>query len=173
MGGRQGGEREKETKREEAQNYVGVGRRGRLKAALSLFAQAAPRRIQRKTDETDKETESSMGKGGEQGEECGGGGEREAPVPSYTWEEIQKHNLRADKWLVIERKVYNITQWVKRHPGGIRVISHYAGEDATVSALSRRRRRLLAWSKWLLLLLPARGSLSFSHLLLLETQPRG
>ncbi|XP_015684928.2 acyl-CoA 6-desaturase-like, partial [Protobothrops mucrosquamatus] len=61
----------------------------------------------------------------------GGGGEREAPIPSYTWEEIQKHNLRTDKWLVIERKVYNITQWVKRHPGGIRVISHYAGEDAT------------------------------------------
>lgn len=78
-----------------------------------------------------------MGKGGEQGEECGGGGgEREAPVPSYTWEEIQKHNLRADKWLVIERKVYNISQWAKRHPGGIRVISHYAGEDATVSALA-------------------------------------
>uniref|UniRef100_A0A8C5RW89 Cytochrome b5 heme-binding domain-containing protein n=1 Tax=Laticauda laticaudata TaxID=8630 RepID=A0A8C5RW89_LATLA len=72
-----------------------------------------------------------MGKGGEQGEEGGGGGEREAPIPAYTWEEIQKHNLRTDKWLVIERKVYNITQWVKRHPGGIRVISHYAGEDAT------------------------------------------
>lgn len=70
-----------------------------------------------------------MGKGGEQGEECS---EREAQSPSYTWEEIQKHNLRTDKWLVIERKVYNITKWVKRHPGGLRVISHYAGEDATV-----------------------------------------
>uniref|UniRef100_A0A3Q3ITL7 Cytochrome b5 heme-binding domain-containing protein n=1 Tax=Monopterus albus TaxID=43700 RepID=A0A3Q3ITL7_MONAL len=34
-------------------------------------------------------------------------------------------------WLVIDRKVYNITQWAKRHPGGFRVISHYAGEDAT------------------------------------------
>uniref|UniRef100_A0ACB8G2H9 Fatty acid desaturase 2 n=1 Tax=Sphaerodactylus townsendi TaxID=933632 RepID=A0ACB8G2H9_9SAUR len=69
-----------------------------------------------------------MGKGGEQGEESS---ERETQMPSYTWEEIQKHNLRTDKWLVIERKVYNITQWVKRHPGGLRVISHYAGEDAT------------------------------------------
>ncbi|ETE68145.1 Fatty acid desaturase 2, partial [Ophiophagus hannah] len=103
---------------------------GEARAALSPFGQAASRRIQRETDETDKETESPMGKGGEQGEECGGG-EREAPIPAYTWEEIQKHNLRTDKWLVIERKVYNITQWVKRHPGGIRVISHYAGEDAT------------------------------------------
>ncbi|NXG78036.1 FADS2 desaturase, partial [Baryphthengus martii] len=49
----------------------------------------------------------------------------------YTWEEIQKHNLRTDKWLVIERKVYNITKWANRHPGGHRVISHCAGEDAT------------------------------------------
>uniref|UniRef100_A0A8C9WXJ5 acyl-CoA (8-3)-desaturase n=1 Tax=Sander lucioperca TaxID=283035 RepID=A0A8C9WXJ5_SANLU len=49
----------------------------------------------------------------------------------YTWEEVQSHCNRNDQWLVINRKVYNITQWVKRHPGGIRVISHYAGEDAT------------------------------------------
>ncbi|KAF3854900.1 hypothetical protein F7725_022955 [Dissostichus mawsoni] len=33
--------------------------------------------------------------------------------------------------MVIDRKVYNITQWAKRHPGGSRVISHYAGEDAS------------------------------------------
>uniref|UniRef100_A0A8C7HBF6 Fatty acid desaturase 2-like n=1 Tax=Oncorhynchus kisutch TaxID=8019 RepID=A0A8C7HBF6_ONCKI len=49
----------------------------------------------------------------------------------YTWEEVQRHCHRSDQWLVIDRKVYNITQWAKRHPGGIRVISHFAGEDAT------------------------------------------
>ncbi|XP_029438123.1 acyl-CoA 6-desaturase-like [Rhinatrema bivittatum] len=65
-----------------------------------------------------------MGKGGEQGE-C----EKAAAV--YSWEEIQKHNLKTDKWLVIERKVYNISEWMRRHPGGSRVIGHYAGEDAT------------------------------------------
>lgn len=70
-----------------------------------------------------------MGKGGEQGEASGG---RAAGLAAYTWPEIQRHNLRADKWLVIERRVYDISRWVKRHPGGLRVISHYAGEDATV-----------------------------------------
>lgn len=70
-----------------------------------------------------------MGKGGNQGE---GATEREAPMPTFSWEEIQKHNLRTDKWLVIDRKVYNITKWSSRHPGGQRVIGHYAGEDATV-----------------------------------------
>ncbi|XP_051885199.1 acyl-CoA 6-desaturase isoform X3 [Pristis pectinata] len=69
-----------------------------------------------------------MGKGGEQGEEEG---ECEKKITLYTWEEIQKHNSRTDKWLVIDRKVYNITNWALKHPGGIRVISHYAGEDAT------------------------------------------
>ncbi|XP_069755362.1 acyl-CoA 6-desaturase isoform X3 [Narcine bancroftii] len=69
-----------------------------------------------------------MGKGGEKGEQEG---ECEKKITLYTWEEIQKHNSRTDKWLVIERKVYNITSWALKHPGGLRVISHYAGEDAT------------------------------------------
>ncbi|NXK04039.1 FADS2 desaturase, partial [Herpetotheres cachinnans] len=69
-----------------------------------------------------------MGKGGEKGGESG---EPEAQIRFYTWEEIQKHNLRTDKWLVIQRKVYNVTKWANRHPGGHRVISHCAGEDAT------------------------------------------
>uniref|UniRef100_A0AAR2LVX0 Cytochrome b5 heme-binding domain-containing protein n=1 Tax=Pygocentrus nattereri TaxID=42514 RepID=A0AAR2LVX0_PYGNA len=49
----------------------------------------------------------------------------------YTWEEVQKHSQRGDQWVVIERKVYNVSNWVKRHPGGHRVITHYAGEDAS------------------------------------------
>uniref|UniRef100_A0A665UBD7 acyl-CoA (8-3)-desaturase n=1 Tax=Echeneis naucrates TaxID=173247 RepID=A0A665UBD7_ECHNA len=73
----------------------------------------------------------------------GGGGRRmgagsQLTVPGggkaggvYTWEEVQQHSSRTDQWLVIDRKVYNITQWAKRHPGGLRVIGHYAGEDAT------------------------------------------
>ncbi|KAG7464276.1 hypothetical protein JOB18_015885 [Solea senegalensis] len=49
----------------------------------------------------------------------------------YTWKEVQSHSSKNDQWLVIDRKVYNTTQWSKRHPGGFRVITHYAGQDAT------------------------------------------
>ncbi|XP_054419791.1 fatty acid desaturase 2-like protein FADS2B [Pteronotus mesoamericanus] len=49
----------------------------------------------------------------------------------YSWQEIQRHNQEADQWLVINRKVYNVTGWADRHPGGRRVLNHYAGEDAT------------------------------------------
>nr|AFZ87278.1 delta-6 fatty acyl desaturase [Lateolabrax japonicus] len=70
-----------------------------------------------------------MGGGGQLTEPGEPGGGRAAGV--YTWEEVQSHRSRNDQWLVIDRKVYNITQWAKRHPGGLRVISHYSGEDAT------------------------------------------
>ncbi|XP_071260641.1 acyl-CoA Delta-6 desaturase-like [Salvelinus alpinus] len=79
-----------------------------------------------------------MGGGGQQTESSepakgdrGGGGGGRGGSAVYTWEEVQRHSHRGDQWLVIDRKVYNITQWAKRHPGGIRVISHFAGEDAT------------------------------------------
>ncbi|XP_062053408.1 fatty acid desaturase 2-like protein FADS2B [Lepus europaeus] len=49
----------------------------------------------------------------------------------YTWQEIQRHNQDSDQWLVISRKVYNVTAWADRHPGGRRILNHYAGEDAT------------------------------------------
>ena len=65
-----------------------------------------------------------MGKGGQQ---------RENKEAVYTWSEVQLHTKKDDKWLVIDGQVYNITNWAGKHPGGMRVISHYAGQDATVS----------------------------------------
>uniref|UniRef100_A0A8C4XSZ0 Cytochrome b5 heme-binding domain-containing protein n=1 Tax=Falco tinnunculus TaxID=100819 RepID=A0A8C4XSZ0_FALTI len=53
----------------------------------------------------------------------------------FTWEEIGQRSGRGpeqqERWLVIERKVYDISRFYRRHPGGARVISHYAGQDAT------------------------------------------
>ncbi|XP_030645881.1 acyl-CoA 6-desaturase [Chanos chanos] len=69
-----------------------------------------------------------MGGGGQQTDVITGGGRGNGV---YTWEEVQKHTKKGDQWLVIERKVYNISEWAKRHPGGLRIIGHYAGEDAT------------------------------------------
>ena len=58
----------------------------------------------------------------------------------YTWQEIQRHSQETDQWLVINHKVYNVTGWADRHPGGRKVLNHYTVEDTTVrnskSALS-------------------------------------
>lgn len=75
-------------------------------------------------------SEVKMGGGGQLTEQGETGSKRAGCV--YTWEEVQSHSSRTDQWLVIDRKVYNTTQWAKRHPGGFHVISHYAGQDATV-----------------------------------------
>lgn len=57
------------------------------------------------------------------------------PAPRYfTWDEVaQRSGRERERWLVVERRVYDISDFVRRHPGGSRVISHYAGQDATVS----------------------------------------
>ena len=50
-----------------------------------------------------------------------------------TTEELRKHNSRDDQWLLINGKAYDVTQFAKKHPGGAKILNHYAGEDATVS----------------------------------------
>lgn len=71
------------------------------------------------------------------GEPGGGPGPREgpaplgAPLPIFRWEQIRQHDLPGDKWLVIERRVYDISRWAQRHPGGSRLIGHHGAEDAT------------------------------------------
>ena len=63
----------------------------------------------------------------------GKGGKQEQQKTVYTWDEIAKHDKREDRWMVIQGEVYNITNWARKHPGGTKVISHYSGQDATVS----------------------------------------
>lgn len=81
------------------------------------------------------------------GEPGGGPGPREGPaqlgatLPTFCWEQIRPHDLPGDKWLVIERRVYDISRWAQRHPGGSRLIGHHGGEDATV-------RKPIAGARW-------------------------
>ena len=54
-------------------------------------------------------------------------------LQEFTWDEISKHSDRSDKWIVIDDYVYDVTKWAKRHPGGEKIISGYAGHDASVN----------------------------------------
>lgn len=49
---------------------------------------------------------------------------------SYTLEEIAKHDNVDDCWLVLDRKVYDVTEFVSSHPGG-KAILEGCGKDAT------------------------------------------
>ena len=49
----------------------------------------------------------------------------------YSWEEIGKHDRKEDAWVVVEDKVYNVSKFVDKHPGGPKIILHRAGRMAT------------------------------------------
>jgi cytochrome b involved in lipid metabolism len=51
--------------------------------------------------------------------------------PSFTMEAVARHKSRADVWVVIKNRVYDVTQLLATHPGGFNAIFSCAGTDAT------------------------------------------
>ncbi len=54
----------------------------------------------------------------------------------YTWREVRKHNTAKSLWMVVHGRVYDITTWVDKHPGGREQLLLYAGRDATYPFIS-------------------------------------
>ncbi len=52
-------------------------------------------------------------------------------MPVLTWEEIEKHVQVGDCWIVINNRVYDVSNFMTRHPGGRWIILAQAGKDAT------------------------------------------
>ncbi len=53
-----------------------------------------------------------------------------SPKKTISLEEVKKHNQPNDCWLIIDNKVYNVTDF-NNHPGGRIAIENYCGQDAT------------------------------------------
>ncbi|EXJ86933.1 hypothetical protein A1O3_03887 [Capronia epimyces CBS 606.96] len=49
----------------------------------------------------------------------------------FSWEEVQTHNHRESCWVVIHGVVYDLSDFLDKHPGGATSILRYAGQDAT------------------------------------------
>jgi fatty acid desaturase/predicted heme/steroid binding protein len=60
----------------------------------------------------------------------------------YTWDEVKTHNSIDDCWIVMHGKVYDVTSWAPRHPGGNILISG-AGRDSTAFIYSYHPRYVL------------------------------
>eukprot|EP00667_Euglena_gracilis_P008087 EG_transcript_8180 len=52
-------------------------------------------------------------------------------VKLYPMSMVREHNRPSDCWIVVDRKVYDVTQWAKSHPGGEDNILQLAGQDAS------------------------------------------
>jgi cytochrome b involved in lipid metabolism len=69
---------------------------------------------------------------------------------SYTWDEIRQHTSPGDLWLVIDNKVYDVSQWMDEHPGGDFVLLQEASKDATAAFAALRarlQRSPLVWNQ--------------------------
>jgi cytochrome b involved in lipid metabolism len=49
---------------------------------------------------------------------------------TFTLSEVAKHNKKNDCWIVIEGKVYDVSEWTHLHPGGETILEE-AGKEAT------------------------------------------
>lgn len=49
---------------------------------------------------------------------------------AITWTELKAHTSKDDCWVAIHNKVYNVTSFAPRHPGG-HILYEYAGRDVT------------------------------------------
>jgi cytochrome b involved in lipid metabolism len=50
---------------------------------------------------------------------------------TYTLADVAAHNTQADCWTLVFDKVYNITTYIRNHPGGASSISKICGKDGT------------------------------------------
>lgn len=55
---------------------------------------------------------------------------QEESLPYYTMEEVKQHAEAGECWMVIDDKVYDLTEFVNMHPGG-KAILEGCGKDAT------------------------------------------
>ena len=51
--------------------------------------------------------------------------------PLITLEQLHEHRKPDDCWIAIDGKVYDLSKWAIRHPGGEHLLHNMAGEDAT------------------------------------------
>lgn len=49
----------------------------------------------------------------------------------FTWSQIAAHNTRESCYIVINGNVYDVTEWLPKHPGGESVILNMCGVDCT------------------------------------------
>ncbi len=82
--------------------------------------------ISENRDFGDDGLEDSDGKGGTLSEPVSLG-----TVKSFTLAEVATHNSSSSCWTVVNGSVYDVTNWIARHPGGQGAIKGMCGVDAT------------------------------------------
>jgi len=52
-------------------------------------------------------------------------------MSTYTAAQVASHNTEKDAWVIINNKVYDVTNFLSQHPGGKNILLKHAGSDIT------------------------------------------
>jgi len=66
----------------------------------------------------------------------------------YTMEEIRKHNTENSCWLIVDNKVYDVTEIMNKHPPGKKPILNKAGGNATQDFHFHSKNTQKIWKKF-------------------------
>ena len=64
-------------------------------------------------------------------------------METYTLDEVNQHNTDTDCWVVIDKKVYDISEFVSQHPGGKQILVSVSGDDVTDYFYELHRKKIL------------------------------
>ena len=67
------------------------------------------------------------------------GAEKEPATATYTLAEIARHDRPGDCWMAIEGHVYDITEYIPRHPAPEKVVTEWCGREATAGMRTKGR----------------------------------
>ena len=48
---------------------------------------------------------------------------------SYSWDDIRKHDKESDAWVVLKGEVFDVSKFLKEHPGGSSIVLPHLGTD--------------------------------------------
>lgn len=68
------------------------------------------------------------------------GNQQEKELKEFDKEEVARHASKDDCYMIIEGKVYDLTSYINKHPGGI-IIADYCGKDGTEAFNARGREK--------------------------------
>lgn len=54
-------------------------------------------------------------------------------LPEITLNEVSNHDSYDNCWIVVYDRIYDVTDFIKTHPGGEHVIMDHSGRDATLA----------------------------------------
>ncbi|KAI8138301.1 acyl-CoA dehydrogenase/oxidase [Fennellomyces sp. T-0311] len=66
-----------------------------------------------------------------------------APLKTFSRDEVARHTAEDDIWIIIDTDVYDMSNFIDLHPGGVFPILEFAGKDATDAFYGMHRQEVL------------------------------